>query len=507
MPNPNMLSAKACLDAFCPPFLQRLKGRIEASPLAYRLARGAFWSLAGSLISRGMGLLAGILVARLLGKHDYGQLGMVQSTTGIFGIFAGFGMGLTANKHVAEFKNKDQARVGRIICLSSLVSWVTGGLLTLILFVFAPWLARYTLGSSQMTGLLQAGAWLLLLGGVNGAQTGALAGFEAFRTIARINLITGLLAFPITLAGAWLGGVTGSVWALVANLALNCAMNFVALRKEAARAGIPLSYRHCGQEWPILWSFSVPAVLGGAIAAPVTWAASAWLVNQADGYAQMGIFNAVYRIRIVPELMLNMLLAPLLPVLSETFGLGNMQGYRKAAHSALAVSLMVTVPFALLQIAVPALTLLPYGPAFAGHTAVVQWSMFDLAVMGLFSPLMNQIIVSMNRMWLGFSYSTGFAIVYGALAYVFVLHYGAAGLAAAGILSHVICLGPYIFYIYRSKMACATGLPLYQLTLAICIAAALAYGASQWFSQPVAAGVAVILISAFVYFQAKVLLR
>ncbi|HEX4265931.1 MAG TPA: oligosaccharide flippase family protein [Verrucomicrobiae bacterium] len=507
MPTPNMLSAKACLDAFCPPFLQRLKARIEASPLAYRLARGAFWSLAGSLISRGMGLLAGVLVARLLGKHDYGQLGMVQSTTGMFGIFAGFGMGLTANKHVAEFKNKDQARAGRIICLSSLVSWTTGGLLTLVLLTFAPWLARNTLGSPQMTGLLQAGAWLLLLGGVNGAQTGALAGFEAFKTIARINLIAGLLAFPITLAGVWFGGVTGSVWALVVNLALNCVMNFVALRKEAARAGVPLSYRHCTQEWPVLWSFSVPAVLGGAIAAPVTWAASAWLVNQADGYAQMGIFNAIYRIRIIPEMMLNMLLAPLLPVLSETFGLGNMQGYRKAVRSALAISLMVTVPFALLQIAVPSLTLLPYGHAYAGHAAVVQWSMFDLAVMGLFNPLMNQIIVSMNRMWLGFAYSAGFSIIYGALAYVFVLRYGAAGLAAAGILAHVICLGPYLFYIYRSRMMCASGLPMNQLSLALCAAAALAYAASRSSNQPLAGGLAVVLISAFVYFQAKILLR
>lgn len=507
MANLNMLSAKACLDAFCPPFLQRLKARIEASPLAYRLARGAFWSLIGSLISRGLGLLAGVLVARLLGKHDYGELGMVQSTTGMFGIFAGFGMGLTANKHVAEFRNKDQARAGRIICLSSLISWVTGGVLTLILLVLSPWLARTTLGTPAMTGLLQAGAWLLLLGGVNGAQTGALAGFEAFKTIARINLVAGLLSFPITLIGALYGGVNGSIWALVFNLAVNCVMNFVALRKEAAHAGVPLDYRQCLKEWPILWSFSIPAVLCGAIAAPVTWAASAWLVNQADGYAQMGIFNAVYRIRIVPELMLNMLLAPLLPVLSETFGLGNTQGYRKAAHTALAVSLMVTVPFALLQIAVPALTLLPYGNAYAGHTAVVQWSMFDLALMGLFNPLMNQIVVSMNRMWLGFSYSVGFSIVYGALAYFFVLQHGAAGLAAAGILAHVICIGPYLFYVYRSKMACASGLPMYRLGLTLCGAAALAYGGSQWFNETAAAGFAVVLIGAFLYFQAKILLR
>jgi O-antigen/teichoic acid export membrane protein len=507
MPVLTTRSAKDCLTAFCPPFLQGMKDRILASPLAYRLARGAFWSLVGSLISRGMGLVAGILVARLLGKHDYGQLGMVQSTTGMFGIFAGFGMGLTANKHVAEFRNTDQARAGRIICLSSLISWGTGGVLTLFLLAFAPWLASHTLGTPSMTNLLRIGALLLLLGGVNGAQTGALSGFEAFKTIARINLITGLLSFPITLAGACFGGVAGSIWALVVNLGVNCVMNFVALRKEAARAGVPLSYRQCTREWPVLWSFSVPAVLCGAIAAPVTWAASAWLVNQPDGYAQMGIFNAVYRIRIVPEMMLNMLLAPLLPVLSETFSSGNVQAYRKAAQSALAVSLMVSVPFALMQIAVPALTLLPYGHGYAGHASVVQWSMFDLALMGLFNPLMNQIVVSMNRMWLGFSYSVGFSIVYGALAFVLVPRHGAAGLAAAGILAHVICIGPYLFYVYRSKMTFASGLPMNRLGFMICAAAALAWAASSYLTQPAAAALALALVIAFVYTQAKMLLR
>src|ERR1700728_1931673 len=107
-----MISVRTALDTYCPAFLLKVKGRVVSSPIGYRLARGAFWLLIGSLISRGLGMLAGILVARLLGKHDYGQLGMVQSTTGMFGIFAGFGMGLTANKHVAEFKLQDPARAG-----------------------------------------------------------------------------------------------------------------------------------------------------------------------------------------------------------------------------------------------------------------------------------------------------------------------------------------------------------------------------------------------------------
>ena len=60
--------------------------------------------MAGLLISRGLLLIATVFVARILGKIVYGEFGMIQSTVGMFGVFAGFGMGLTATKHVAEFR-------------------------------------------------------------------------------------------------------------------------------------------------------------------------------------------------------------------------------------------------------------------------------------------------------------------------------------------------------------------------------------------------------------------
>jgi O-antigen/teichoic acid export membrane protein len=474
-----MISVRTALDTYCPPFLLKWKERVVSSPIGYRLARGAFWSMVGSLISRGLGMVAGILVARVLGKHDYGQLGMVQSTTGMFGIFAGFGMGLTANKHVAEFKRQDPERAGRIIGLSSLVSWVTGGLMTLVVVIAAPWLARKTLAAPEMSGLLQAGSLLLLLGGVNGAQTGAMAGFEAFKTIARVNLFAGLSAFPITLAGAWFGGVTGSVWALDINLALNCVLNFIALRQEAARAGVPLRYHECGREWRILWRFSLPALLGGTLTGPVVWAANTLLVNQPGGYSQMGVFNAVYRIKIVPEMVVNMLLAPLLPVLAEKFATRDVQGFQKAARSAFLVALLITVPFALVQIALPELTLLPYGPAYAGHQGVVQWLMFELAVLGIFAP-MSGMVASMNKMWFGLACNLAWALLYGVFAWFLVPRYGAAGLAASPILAHLLCVWPCLLYIHQAERTIMKGMPLVKLAAMLCFAAALSYAGQRW---------------------------
>jgi O-antigen/teichoic acid export membrane protein len=486
---------KSALIAFCPPVLRKWQVRVESTPLGYRLVRGAFWSLVGSLISKGLGMLAGIVVARVLGKHFYGQLGMVQSTAGTLGIFAGFGMGVTANRHVAEFRRADPERAGRIIALSSVVSWVTGGIMTVVLVALAPWLARTTLGAPEMGGLLRSGSLLLLLGGVNGAQTGALAGFEAFKTIARVNLIAGLAAFPITLVCAWFWGVEGSVWALVANLALNCFLNFVALRQEAARFGVPLSYAHCGEEWRVLWHFSIPAVLGGAIAGPTVWAVSTLLVNQPDGYSQMGVYNAVYRIRIVPEMILNMLLAPLLPVLTERYAAGDVKGYHKTAYSAFMLSMVVVAPFALIQIAFPALTLLPYGPGYAGHAGVVQWLMFDLVITGVFAPY-SQLVTSMSKMWFGFVSMVSWTALFAVFSVFLVPRYGAAGFAAAPILGHLVCLAPCLIYLYRAEPVFMKGLPLLKLIPALAGLGAVSYACWRWLPPAATIGLGCLFVLA-----------
>ena len=84
------MTVKSFVFACCPTFLRSALDRIENSPLGYRLAKGVFWSMAGAVISRGLMLVASVLVARMLGKVGFGELGMIRSSVGMFGVFAGF---------------------------------------------------------------------------------------------------------------------------------------------------------------------------------------------------------------------------------------------------------------------------------------------------------------------------------------------------------------------------------------------------------------------------------
>ncbi|MEM5810046.1 MAG: oligosaccharide flippase family protein [Candidatus Aenigmatarchaeota archaeon] len=272
-------------------------GYLPAGSLRARFVKGAFWSFVGAVISRGLNLISSIIVARLLGTVGYGELGIIQSTVGMFGVFAGLGLGMTATKYVAEFREKDPQKAGRIIALSSLMAFISGGIVSIILVILSPWLASSTLSAPHLSGLLQLSAGLLFFGAINGAQTGALAGFEAFKTIAIVNFLSGIISFPLMVAGVWFFQLKGAVLALVASMIVNYFLNKIAIRIECQKFNIKPNFSSCFAEIPVLWKFSIPAFLSSAMVGPVTWLCNTMLVNQPNGYAEMGIFNAANQVR------------------------------------------------------------------------------------------------------------------------------------------------------------------------------------------------------------------
>jgi len=431
--------------AASPAPIQRAIGRLRSSPLGMRLAKGAFWSLAGAVISRGLALLSSILVARLLGKTGFGELGMIQSTVGMFGAFAGFGLGLTATKHVAEFRQKDPVKAGRILALANLVALASGSIMTVALLIMAPWLAKNNLAAPQLTRLLQVGSGLLLFGAMNGAQTGALAGFEAFRAIAKINVVSGLLAFPLMVGGACLAGLNGAVWGLVVSMAFNWLLNRLVILRVARKAGVPLSMTGCRREWPVLWRFSLPAAISSAICGPATWAAATILVNHPGGYGEMGIFNAAMQWRtailFLPVIIGNLIL----PVLSNLEGADDKVRYRKVMNLTLLVNCGVAAVATLPIIFLAKTIMLSYGGDFESGA----WVMIILvasAGIAVATGVGWQALTSLGKMWTRLLFLLIWSAVLIVLSVVLVKEHGATGLAKAHLIADsviAVCLYAY----------------------------------------------------------------
>ena len=421
--------------------------RIEASDVGSRLARGVFWSIAGTVISRGLMLCATIFVARMLGKTAYGQLAMIQSTVGMLGVFAGFGLGLTATKYVAEYRRCDPSRAGRIIGLSGVITAGAGGLMSLGLLLFAPWLAENTINAPQLAGVLRIGALILFISVLNGAQTGALAGFEAFKTIARVNLLTGLISFPTIVSGAYLGGVNGVVLALVINLGVNWILNHFAIRTEAQKYRVPFTIKNCSQEFPILWKFSLPAFLAGSMVGPVNWVCAALLVNQPDGYGEMGIYNAANQWFSLLILLPGVISSVILPAISDQLGQNSIDQSIKTLIFAITVNFFMVVPIALVACIASPHIMGFFGEGFAGAWLILVVIVITAGLVALTSPV-GQIIAGSGRMWVGFGMNAAWALFFVLLTIYFV-NLGALGLALARLLAYVLhSAGTFVFVYY-----------------------------------------------------------
>ena len=428
------MSIKSIASTYCPPFLRPALDRIDNSPVGVRLARGVFWSMAGSVISRGMMLCATVLVARMLGKTVYGELGMIRSTVVMFGVFAGFGMGLTATKHVAEFRQSDPERAGRIIGLSGLVAMLTGGVMALGLLIFAPWLAEHTINAPHLSGVLRIGALILFISALNGAQMGALAGFEAFKTIAYVNFFVGLISFPMLVAGAYFGGLTGAVWAMAINLGCNWLISHIALRKEARRYSVPFSFRNCRQEMTILCTFALPATLSGIMVGPANWACRAMLTNQPNGYGEMGILTAALVFQGLLLFVSNMLSAPLLSMVSNA---GANISDRLGTVNILSTWILGVV-FAIPLLCFPEVAQLAFGSDYATHSFKVTFSLVVLCTSIMtFKAGLARVLAANNLLWWGFFSNTLWAIILlGSTA--LLVRWGAPGVAVSITIAYIL---------------------------------------------------------------------
>lgn len=413
--------------------------------LSRRFAHGVFWSLLGTIGSQLFTLATAVIIARFLGKEGFGELGMVQSTIGLMGSLAGFGLGQTTTKYVSEFKGKDPTRTGRIIGLTYLVALISGGIMTLVCVLAAPWLALKTLNAPHLTLYLQIGAIILLISAFNGVQGGTLSGFQAFKAGARINFYKGLLTFPLTFFLIYFLGLMGAVLSLVISALSGMIMTGWVLSGEYAAASIKVDFRRSWSERRILWNFSIPATMSGTMVAPVIWAANVVLVNQPNGFAEMGLFNAANQFRMLIMFLPNVIGMVAIPLLSEIHGQNNRDNFARAVNLNLRAIWSFALPMGFIAIGLSSWLMALYGEKFQGGPPILA-IMASVAILNLANGTVGQALVGAGKIWAAFFMNLGWAAILLLSVSFFVPLGGAMGMALAFFLAYSLHTLWVLFY-------------------------------------------------------------
>jgi O-antigen/teichoic acid export membrane protein len=410
---------------------------VPGDSIARHFAVGAFWALVGAVVSRGLTLASSVLAGRLLGTTGFGEIGMIQSTQGLFGIVAGAGLGMAATKFVAESRSVDPERAGRRVTLATTIALTSGTLMALMLLVLSGVIASSVLNAPHLTGELQVATGLVLFGTINGVQTGALVGFGDFRTLAVLNSIRGVCLCVFLIAGIKFGGVLGGVIGLVVTEAIAVLANHVALRRLLSAAVAGQDRRAAWGELVMMCRFSLLSLLGSICTMSAMWFAYVMLAAQPDGYASLGVFNAAERWRQLLLFLPASFSPVILTMLSNLHGTNERDAYRRLFGLNLAVSIAVVVvpAIGIILCASPAMGL--FGDEYrAGWLTLVILSVSSVAV--VLNNLLGQILVSKGAIMGRFGLDVLLAAVLAIASWQLIPIYRDQGMALASLVAFAV---------------------------------------------------------------------
>jgi O-antigen/teichoic acid export membrane protein len=248
----------------------------------------------------------------------------------------------------------------------------------------------------------------LFLNALNGAQTGALSGFEAFRAIARVNLLRGITALPVTVVAVFFWRLPGAMWGLTITAAVACFLSQVALRRQCFISGVHPRFSTGWTERRVLWTFSAPVFLSGVLTGPAIWAANTMLVHQQGGYAAMGVFSAASQWRNAIGFIPGVIAQFALPLLSNLNGERNLPQYVKALRWNLLLTAGAAVAAAI-PVAMGARQIMRlYGRGFQ-HDWLVLVLSAATAVICCVNGVVGTAIVSAGSVWAGLLFNAMWA--------------------------------------------------------------------------------------------------
>ncbi len=418
------------------------------SPTIVRLLAGTGWSLTGEILSKGLLFLSWIIVARLLGKVGYGQFGIIRSTITMFAIFGGLGLGLTANKFVAENRSSNKLFAGQIIGMTQIFAFVSGLLLAGLILIFSNYIAITLLKAPFLENELKLTAIMLFFSSINGAQIGILQGLEAYKKLALLNAIQGVTAFPLFALGTYYFGLSGSISAFALNIIISTLLFQIVIQKELKLKGIVVYFKNIKDTISIFWSFSLPAALTGIAVSPFKWYSEALLVKF-SGFDNLGIFQAAIVISSIVIAIASTLNAPLISIAANSSGnQSDMKLQYITMYSSWYAFLILSVPFLIF----PKILIFLFGDQF-NDPNLIKTSILMLLWCGmmLYYQGITRFIMLNNSIWFLFSTNIfeGLTLIG---AFYFFRTQGALGLGYAYVLSYVIRIIISLPYIYIKKL-------------------------------------------------------
>lgn len=283
--------------------IQRIVFRLRNS----QLFKDSFWAVFGNGLGNVLLLVAGIFIARFLGKDIYGEYGMVKTTMFHMAYFSTFGLSYTTTKFIAEYKSKDETRLRSITESSIMLTFLCAIVISILLFCFSKQLA-YFINAPQLKTAFRFLSVIIVFRAINTTGAGLLAGYKRFKELGINNIIAGLVMLFLSIPLTYFYGLFGSLSALAFSQFVLAILNLYVVRqliRNLLNQGNESFYKR-------LLSFSVPVAIQEFSYTICNWGGNL-LITKYASLGALGIFSASSQwfaiVLFLPSLLQNVILS------------------------------------------------------------------------------------------------------------------------------------------------------------------------------------------------------
>ena len=359
-----------------------------------KLTVDSFWALFGNVLSKGLALVAGIIVARLLGSNIYGEFGMLKVTVMTLALFSSLGLGYTSTKFMAEFKdNKDFTSL--IIKYSTVITFSISSLFSFILFFSSFYISKEILDSPHLDNPLKLVSAWVIFNALTVTMIGLLAGIGKFKSMAKINIQVGIITFISSVLFTYFYGLIGALSALI------LAQIFHFYKLSRLLLSLNLYSNSIKNNFPFLKNIlklSLPVALQQASYALTSWLSLLLLIKY-SGYIDVGLYSVATHwgavVLFIPGVLYNVILSHLTKAKNES------GKYNRIIKINLSFNFLTTfIPFIFIYLFSDFISSF-YGSSFEGLNNLLSLTVFSVIIYSL-SDVYVQVYISKNKNWLMF---------------------------------------------------------------------------------------------------------
>lgn len=434
-------------------FFEKILDKIKKEELLSRIIKAIGFGAGGAVISKGLLMIFNIIIARILTEQDYGAYSLINNTVQTFIVFAGAGIGVTLTRYVALYRNKNKNIAGVIMGTLLLINIIISLIVALIVFIFSDKIAMLLNSDINITNLLKITSATIFFTSVVSILQGTLQGFEKYKRIAFIQVLSNILNLIIGMLLANFFGIIGAVISLLVLQIIMFLVMQLTLNNVLKEEKIKLKCKFIEEIKKAILKVTIPSFLATIFVIPLMWFTN-FFFSSRIGLEEFGAFSVCIQwfniINYIPQQF-----GQLKPIYTQLYDNGEFKKLKKYLNKIILTAVCFSVICTLLFILARNVILLGYGKFYTQFGLPFSIMMIATVLFAIQSQY-GSVFQAIGKSWICFILNLVWAISYIIMFFIFYSK-GAIGYAYTYLISYTIyaIISSMVFYnIIKSTNKC-----------------------------------------------------